>query len=98
MSRNQDLILGSQVLVLERQRRRARPGSEALFDEAMAALRFERGDILYMEGRSAEARAEWRASVLLVPRSPGQVLRMAKSHIPSSVRRWLRGWRRRVIR
>jgi glycosyltransferase involved in cell wall biosynthesis len=95
MSRNQDLILGSQLLVLERQRRRARPGFEAQFDEAMARVHFERGDILYKGGRSAEARAEWRASTLLVARSRAQVLsRVAKSYIPSSVRQWLRSWRR----
>ncbi|HVQ30480.1 MAG TPA: hypothetical protein VMV21_12905, partial [Vicinamibacteria bacterium] len=71
---------------------------EARFDEAMARVHFERGDILYMEGRSAEARADWRASALLVPRSPGQLLsRMAKSHIPARLRQWLRGRRRRGV-
>jgi Glycosyl transferase family 2 len=99
MSRDQGLMLRSQILVLERQRSRARPGSEALFDKAMADLRLERGDRLYLDGRSAEARAEWRASALLAPRSLTELLpRMVKSHIPPSFRGRLRRWRRRGVR
>ena len=96
MSRDQGLLLQSQIVVLEHQRRRARPGFEALFDEALARIHFERGDILYMQGSSAEARAEWRASARLVPRAQGQLLaRVAKSHIPVRLRSWLRSRRSR---
>jgi hypothetical protein len=96
MSGDAGLISRSQILVLERQRGRARPGTELLFDRSIARVRFERGDELYMEGRSAEARAEWHASTRLVPRPLRETVpRLAKSRIPSPWRAWLRARLRR---
>ncbi len=80
------------LLVLEKHRRRARPGCEPVFDRAVAQVHFQYGDSLYVSGDTKAARTHWRLSV------PGEnpwtrrrlVGRFTKSYLPPTMLNALR--------
>ncbi len=77
----------ARLAVLRKQRSRCRPGYQETFEHALAQVRIDYGDELYMNQQPRAARKQWRL-VLASPRlAPGWPLRyrMLKSYCPLSV-------------
>jgi glycosyltransferase involved in cell wall biosynthesis len=78
--------------VLEKHRKRARPGFESRFNAAIARVQLEYGDSLYWGNRRADARTQWRRSST----GPGGVsrwglvTRLTKSYLPVTLMNSLR--------
>ena len=85
----------SHLRVLREHEKRARPGSEARFREAIASVCFQYADSLDYHHQPQAARAYWRQSLAERGKNSDSriVLRIIKSYIPSTVRRSLRGVR-----
>jgi GT2 family glycosyltransferase len=83
------------LATLEKHRQRARPGLEPVFQLSAANVHLNFGDELYVHGRHAEARKQWRQGAKADPQlRRGLVWRYSKSFLPAGLVRVLRGLQR----